>query len=77
MGSAASEIRLAMADPEASIEAYDALEAVWRMDPYDDPGAFEARATAVAEKISGLTSATREKWYAKLAQKRDTLSCYF
>jgi len=64
------EIRLATipeweTTPEASIEAYDALEAVWRMNPYEDLDAFNAKLTAAAKKISGLTSATREEWYAK------------
>jgi hypothetical protein len=35
------------------------------MNPYEDLDAFHAELTAAAEKISGLTSATREEWYAK------------
>jgi len=51
--------------PAASLDAYDELVAVWHRNPYEDPDAYEADATAVAEKIAGLTSADRDAWHAK------------
>ncbi len=51
--------------PEVALAAYDGLVAVWLMNPYEDLDAYHAKVTAAAEMISGLTSATREEWYAK------------
>lgn len=64
------EIRLAAIPkretiPEAGLAAYDTLETVWRMDPYEDSALFYTKAAEAAQKLSGLSSETREAWHEK------------